>query len=165
MRTLTILSLLQFLFLVSFAQERNGKIDGMVKDGDGKVLDAVTVSILKQTDSSLVKIALTDKSGSFVFDHIATGKYFLSVSHVGYENWYGSPFELDNISSVISHIDISLRTATNSLGTVTVTSKRPLVENRIDKTIVNVDASATNGGLTALEVLEKSPGVSRENRA
>ena len=71
MRTLTILSLLQALFLFSFAQERNGKIDGVVKDGDGKVLDAVTVSILKQKDSSLVKIALTDKSGVFTFDHIA----------------------------------------------------------------------------------------------
>ncbi len=86
MRTLTILSLLQIFFFVSLAQERNGKIDGIVKDGDGKPLDAVTVSILKQTDSSLIKIALTDKSGAFTFDHIAGGKYFLSVSHVGYEH-------------------------------------------------------------------------------
>jgi len=163
MRTLTILSLLQLFYLVSFAQERNGKIDGIVKDGDGKVLDAVTVSILKQTDSSIVKIALTDKTGAFSFDHIAAGKYFLSVSHVGYETWYGPPVELNSAHPVISQNDISLRTASNSLGTVTVTSKRPLVENRIDKTIVNVDASATNGGLTALEILEKSPGVMVDN--
>ncbi len=64
MRALTTLIILQIFFLVSFAQERNGKIDGIVKDGDGKALDAVTVSILKQKDSSLIKIALTDKSGS-----------------------------------------------------------------------------------------------------
>ena len=163
MRTLTILSLLQLLFFISFAQERNGKINGIVKDGDGKVLDAVTVSVLKQADSSLVKIALTDKTGAFAFDHIAAGKYFLSVSHVGYENWYGPPVELNSTHPVISQSNISLRTASNSLGTVTVTSKRPLVENRIDKTIVNVDASATNSGLTALEILEKSPGVMVDN--
>jgi hypothetical protein len=50
----------------------------------------------------------------------------------------------------------------NSLSTVTVTSNA-VGRNRIDKTIVNVDASATNGSLTALEVLEKSPGVMVDN--
>src|ERR1700759_580983 len=119
MRTLILLSLLQINFFVSFAQERNGKIDGIIKDADGKGLDAVTVSVLKQTDSSLVKIALTDKSGVFSFDHIAAGKYFLSVSHVGFENWSGSPVELNSSQPVISHIDISLHTANGSLGTVT----------------------------------------------
>ncbi|HEY2348531.1 MAG TPA: outer membrane beta-barrel protein, partial [Puia sp.] len=163
MRTLTILSLLQILFFVSFAQEKNGKIDGIVKDGDGKLLDAVTVSVLKQPDSSLVKIAITDKSGAFAFDHIAAGKYFLSVSHVGFANWYGPPFEINTSHPNSSQNNISLRTADNSLGTVTVTGKRPMVENRIDKTIVNVDASATNSGLTALEILEKSPGVMVDN--
>ena len=44
-----------------------------------------------------------------------------------------------------------------------MTAKRPLIENKIDKTVVNVDASPTNTGLTALEVLEKSPGVTVDN--
>jgi hypothetical protein len=43
---------------------------------------------------------------------------------------------------------------------VTVMAKRPLVEQRIDRTIVNVDASIMNIGTSALEVLEKAPGVS-----
>ncbi|RYY57244.1 MAG: TonB-dependent receptor [Chitinophagaceae bacterium] len=51
----------------------------------------------------------------------------------------------------------SVRTAT--LKGVTVESKRPLIEQRADRTIVNVDASISNVGVTALEVLEKSPGV------
>jgi outer membrane receptor protein involved in Fe transport len=38
-----------------------------------------------------------------------------------------------------------------------------LIENKIDKTVVNVDASTTNTGLSALEVLEKSPGVQVDN--
>jgi len=36
-------------------------------------------------------------------------------------------------------------------------------ENKIDKTVVNVDASQTNTSLSALEVLEKSPGVTVDN--
>ena len=43
---------------------------------------------------------------------------------------------------------------------VTVTAKKPLIEQKLDRTIVNVEASATNVGNSALEVLEKAPGVS-----
>src|SRR6476659_9224936 len=46
------------------------------------------------------------------------------------------------------------------MNTVIVTAKKPLVEQRIDRTIINVDASPTNVGSSALEVLEKSPGIS-----
>ena len=46
------------------------------------------------------------------------------------------------------------------MATVTVVAKRPLVEQKIDRTVVNVEASATNVGASALEVLEKSPGIS-----
>jgi outer membrane receptor protein involved in Fe transport len=55
---------------------------------------------------------------------------------------------------------IELAAMSKDLAGVTVTAKRPLVEQRIDRTIVNVDASITNVGTSALEVLEKSPGVS-----
>ena len=46
-----------------------------------------------------------------------------------------------------------------NLSAVIVTGKKPLIEQKIDRMVVNVDASVTNVGSTALEVLEKSPGV------
>ena len=46
------------------------------------------------------------------------------------------------------------------MGAVTVVAKRPLIEMRADRTLVNVEAAVTNVGASALEVLEKSPGVS-----
>ncbi|HEY0732617.1 MAG TPA: outer membrane beta-barrel family protein, partial [Chitinophagaceae bacterium] len=52
-----------------------------------------------------------------------------------------------------------LNEAAKSLQEVTVQSTRPFVETKIDKTVVNVDASPTSAGATALEILEKSPGV------
>jgi Outer membrane protein beta-barrel family/Carboxypeptidase regulatory-like domain len=163
MRALPILIALQLSFFLSFSQDRIGKIEGSVKESGGKFLDAVTISILKSADSDLVKIALTDKSGAFVFENIVPGKYFLAASHVGYILWYGSAFEINAANNSVHINEISLQASRDSLGTVTVTGKRPLIENRIDKTIVNVDASTTNGGLTALEILEKSPGVMVDN--
>ena len=46
-----------------------------------------------------------------------------------------------------------------SVGAVTVTARKPLIEQKIDRMVVNVDAAVTNVGATALEVLEKSPGI------
>ncbi|HEX2532827.1 MAG TPA: outer membrane beta-barrel protein, partial [Chitinophagaceae bacterium] len=42
---------------------------------------------------------------------------------------------------------------------VTVTARKPLVELRADKTVINVEAGLTNTGTTALEALEKMPGI------
>lgn len=55
---------------------------------------------------------------------------------------------------------IVLQVKTKTLSTVTVTAKKPLIEQKIDRMVVNVDASVANVGATALEVLEKSPGIS-----
>ena len=40
-----------------------------------------------------------------------------------------------------------------------MTAKKPLIEQKPDRTIINVEASVTNVGNSALEVLEKSPGI------
>ncbi|MBK5271727.1 MAG: TonB-dependent receptor, partial [Bacteroidia bacterium] len=49
------------------------------------------------------------------------------------------------------------------IGGITLVSKKPLIEQKPGKTVINVDASPTNSGLNVLELLEKSPGVSVDN--
>ena len=163
MKGLLLYSLLQAMTLFCRAQIPTGKIQGTVADKNEKPLDAATVSLLKSGDSILVKLALTDHNGRFEFERIAFGKYLLSVTHTGFNTGYGKPLTLSADHTLIQTQTISLMPSGNSLGTVTVTGSRPLIENKIDKTVVNVDASATNTGLSALEVLEKSPGVSVDN--
>ena len=162
MRILTLIFLLNVVGFAAFAQTKTGKIKGLVKDDDGKFLDAVTVSLLKDADSSVSSVTTTDKAGAFEFDRVNFGKYILSITHVGFSNWY-KPVEVNAGHLTVSMNDIALQSSNNTLGQVTVVGKRPLIENRIDKMVVNVDASPTNGGLNALEVLEKSPGVSVDN--
>jgi Outer membrane protein beta-barrel family/Carboxypeptidase regulatory-like domain len=162
MRTLLPLLILQVIALTSLGQARAGKIDGIVKDAGGKSMDAVTVALLKKSDSSAAKTTMTDQSGRFKMEGIETGKYILSATHIGYSTWYG-PLEIKSSKPSLSITNIIMQATEASLDMVTVVGKRPLIENKIDKTVVNVDASATNGGLTVLEVLEKSPGVMVDN--
>ena len=54
---------------------------------------------------------------------------------------------------------MQLKDESKTLKEVTVAAKRPFIERKIDRTVINVDAAITNAGTTAMEVLEKSPGV------
>src|SRR5205085_9435086 len=76
---------------------------------------------------------------------------------------YSSVFELNQANAVITLKKIRLVPQSKSLGTVTVTAKKPLIEQRPGMTVLNVGASPTNAGTNALELLEKSPGVSVDN--
>lgn len=59
----------------------------------------------------------------------------------------------------LSRDTTNLQPLNSTLQKVTVTGRKPLIERKQGKTIVNVEASVTNTGSTVLEVLEKSPGV------
>lgn len=161
MRALTIYVFLSILFFSGFGQSMAGKISGSVGEASGKPIEAVSVSL--NQDSVTQKTVLTDKSGQFRFGNIPAGKYILTLTHIGYTGWSSQPLLITAAKPVISLNTIVLQPAGASLGQVTVIGQRPPIENKIDKMVVNVDASPTNGGLNALEVLEKSPGVTVDN--
>lgn len=146
--------------MAGFAQSATGSITGKITDGgDQKVIDAATVSLYKAIDSSLWKINITDKEGNFDFQHVPAGKYYLLATSIGHLTTYSSEFNLKDAQEYNAGI-LNLKSEAKTLKGITVTAKKPFIERKIDRTIVNVDASITNAGTTALEVLEKSPGVS-----
>ncbi|MFT3823294.1 MAG: outer membrane beta-barrel family protein [Chitinophagaceae bacterium] len=146
-----------FLALNSQAQTKTGSVSGNVTDASNVAVNAATVSLLKAKDSSLVKMAAADKTGKFTIENVANGKYLLLVSAVGYNKTYSQALEING--NAIAATPIALEPASKNLKEVTVTASKPMVEMKIDRTVVNVDAAVTNTGSTALEVLEKSPGV------
>jgi len=144
----------------SVLAQNTSKISGIVNDAEGKALAAATVSLLKTADNSLVKVAVTDKAGVYEFINIKEGTYLIAVTSVGYKRSLSKAFEVKSDAQMPI---IVLAPNSNGLGNVTVTAKKPFVETKIDKTVVNVDASPTSAGSTALDVLEKSPGIMVDN--
>ncbi|HEY0058022.1 MAG TPA: TonB-dependent receptor, partial [Flavisolibacter sp.] len=147
------------LFLSSAIAQNGGKVSGSVSEAE-KPVEGATISLLRSKDSSTVKLAASDKQGRFQFDEVADGKYLVSVTAVGRQKTFSPVMEITPAQQSIQLPVINLAPASKDLAGVTVSAKRPLVEQRIDRTVVNVDASITNVGTSALEVLEKSPGVS-----
>ncbi len=157
-KNLLAMVVLTTLSFVSYAQNAS-KISGVIKDGNEKTLESATISLIKATDSSVVKVAIADKAGRYQFENIAIGKYLVNVSATGHDAGFSSLVEVKEGSAAIEVPEIVLLPATKSLGAVVVTSKKPLIEQKIDRMVINVEASVTNVGSSALEVLEKSPGI------
>jgi iron complex outermembrane recepter protein len=157
-KILTLLAVLT-TSIASLAQTK-GRIEGTVIDGATKTIESATIALVRAKDSSTVKFTAADKSGKYSFENIPDGKYLVVITAVGHQKGYSETFEVSGANASIQLKTVELIPQPKNLGGVTVTAKKPLIEHKIDKTVVNVEASPTNAGNTALEVLEKSPGVS-----
>ena len=133
------------------------KITGNIKDENGKFKKGVTVSLLRSKDSVAVKYAATKDDGSYQFVNIPEGNYLINTTHVGYLPQL-KPVAVTGTAD-ITVADISLKKSSSDLTSVTVTAKKPIVEVKADKMIVNVEGTTNAVGNDALELLRKSPGV------
>lgn len=147
------------LSLAGLAQETTGKISGQVGDDGQKPIESATISLLNARDSSQTKVTVTNKTGHFELNNVRDGKYLVSASTVGHTTTYSAPFELSAAKSSVVLPPLVLTAATSNLQSVAVVGKKPFIEQKSDRMIVNVDASPSNAGSTALEVLERSPGI------
>jgi iron complex outermembrane receptor protein len=157
-KTLTLLTLM--ITSLTVLAQKVGRVSGAVIDGSQKTIESATIAIIKAKDSASVKFAVADKNGNFVFEDVPAGRYLVSISAVGHSKGFSEAFEVSETNADIKLKTIELVPQSKAMSGVVVTAKRPLVEQKIDRTIVNVEASVTNVGASALEVLEKSPGLS-----
>src|SRR4026208_1197774 len=134
------------------------RITGIVKDDQGKALSGANVTLQRAKDSSIGKIAATSASGRYDFISVQPGKYFVGTTFVSYKKKTSELFEV-NGSGEIQVPDFILEKASTDLQDVTVTSKKPMVEVRADKTILNIEGTINATGNDALELLRKAPGV------
>ena len=162
MRTIPNLFIIILLTVSFIGRAQNStaiKLTGTVSATNQPALSAATITLLKAKDSSVVKMSVSDQEGRYSFDNPPQGRYLVVVSAVGYEKQYSAPFTISADSPVKELTAIVLNARSNNLKAVTVSARKPLVEQKIDRMVVNVDAFISNTGANALEALEKSPGV------
>jgi hypothetical protein len=152
------LMLLALPLLLCAAMSRAQNVTGNVKDEQGKSLSGASVALKKLKDSSVVKLAVTNSSGQYSFTGIASGQYFVNASFVGHDVKNSSSFEVSG-SGDVKGPDFTLIKASGNLKEVTVAYRKPVIEVKADKTILNVEGSVNAVGQDALELLRKAPGV------
>lgn len=143
-------------------QDISGKVNG---SGGGPLYNA-NLLLLKSADSSLVKGVISDKNGDFLIQHVLPGSYILSVSIMGYKTVFTArAILIDENSQDIILPAFILTEEVKQLSEVSVTAIRPFIVQAADRTIVNVANSIVMSGGTALEVLEKAPGVTVDRQS
>ena len=143
------------------AQAQTGRLTGQVLTDRGRPAEFVNVLLQRAADSTLVQAELTTVAGRYAFGAIAPGAYRVAVVGLGFAKAYSQPLTVADAAGEVP--DIRLRPAAQQLGEVTVTARKPFLEQQADKLVVNVATSIVAAGSTALEVLRKVPGVQVRN--
>ena len=154
---LTVALLLSASFVLAQSPPTKGKVSGSILDEKSQPFPFVNVLLLKAKDSTLSKGLAADENGKFIFDQVDAGDYLTLVSMVGYQKIYSKIFSVSEKNVTLP--SYKLQPESQALNEVTVTAKKPFIEQEIDRTVINVENSIVSAGATALEVLERSPGV------
>jgi outer membrane receptor protein involved in Fe transport len=154
-RTSLSFALLFFPFCALLAQV---SVSGKITDEKSQPVAFASVALVSARDSQMVKGALSDASGIFSIPQVQPGDYRLLTTMLGYENTYTDVFTVQPDSKNVT-ADITLQPAANLLKEAVVVAKRPLFEQKADRLIMNVADSPVAAGGSALEMLQKMPGV------
>jgi hypothetical protein len=143
------------------------QIQGSVKDSLNQPVSFANVLLLNQQDSSVVSGLMATEEGTYNFTSFKPGTYIIGVSMIGYKPAYSAPFIIKSSKDHFHNEPVFVEEDSHQLQDVNVVVKKPIYELKIDRMVVNVENSITSAGNTALEVLEKSPGVivNRQNNS
>ncbi|RYY19194.1 MAG: hypothetical protein EOO04_22525, partial [Chitinophagaceae bacterium] len=165
-RAIMITTCICIWFSLQTGQDLNAQsfIYGNIKDSSGSPVAAANILLLKAIDSVLVKGTVTSAEGDFSFTNVPAGKYLATATCVGYHQSYTSTFEVV-ASDHKKHLGtLRLSESRVDLKAVKVSARKPLLEQKIDRLIINVENSITSAGSTALQILERSPGVTIDHQ-
>jgi len=153
-------TLIYFLISIgaAIAQTNTGiKITGLLLDEQSKPMEYATVSLLRAKDSSIVKGTLSSDAGAYSFERVSAGTYLIKATAVGYTKAVTAQLSVTNAN--ITAPGLTVKNNSKSLQTVNITTTKPLIEHKVDRMVMNVENSILAAGNSAMEILERAPGV------
>ena len=139
-----------------FAQS-TARVSGTLRTNNGPA-EFANVLLLAAADSAVVKLELADADGTFTFSELDTGTYFVRTTGIGLPQTDHPAFPLSTGQELQLPVYNLAATATD-LATVEVTARKPFLEQKAGRLVVNVDQSITGQGGTVMDLLKKVPGV------
>jgi hypothetical protein len=138
-----------------FTATAQHQISGTVKDGaDGSPVPYATAALLRPDTSAIIGVT-TGNDGKFVIQNITAGDYLLQISFIGYQRVYRQV----NVPTQSDLGEIFLSESANQLNEVVITGRRALVEQRLDRIVVNVSGNIITSGINVNDLLKQMPGL------
>ena len=153
-------ALLIFIMLAGLiADAQRGKLTISVQNDQQAGLENITVELVRAKDSALVKAGITDKTGKAELENLRLGDYLLRASSINHTTKYTPSFTLTAEQPELTLATLTLQPKSTQLTGVTVTARKPFIQKLSDRIVVNVENSIVSAGSSAMDVLERSPGV------
>lgn len=159
-RILPVIFLLFLFFLIHksvFAQSE-AAINGLVVMESGSPVKFASVA-LQNIEGKGIKGTLTDSLGRFSFSKLPHGQYSVKISNMGFISNQTEVFQLTEQKHVAFLGKLKLIEDAQTLNAVTVSVQKKVIEQSVDKMTINVENSILSEGNTALELLQRAPGV------
>ncbi|MGZ3753899.1 MAG: TonB-dependent receptor domain-containing protein [Mucilaginibacter sp.] len=160
--TCIFLGILMGICAHSSAQDKNAAIAGKVTTENHTDPEGTSVILLAAADSSILKSTICDKSGSFKFENVEPGNYLVIASKIGFAQSLAGPYVISAGGDM--NISITLIRSYPQLKEVAVSAKRPYIEVKPGKVVLNVQSSIIAEGNSAFEILRQAPGVHVDNQ-
>lgn len=152
------------LIVAALCCDLSAQVTGTVTDTLGQPLPFCNVMIVRAADSSVVTGTTCNEAGAFTAERKENGEFRIMVLYTGYEKVYSAIFTLSEEQPAYAFSTIVLRnSATANLDEVSIVAQKPFMEQKLDRTVFNIDNSILSAGNTALDVLRKLPGVTVDN--
>ncbi|MGN6477674.1 MAG: TonB-dependent receptor plug domain-containing protein, partial [Flavipsychrobacter sp.] len=132
------------------------QISGIVKDDFNNELTGAVASLLRAKDSTVVDQNIS-VDGKYSFAAAAKDSFLVRINNIGFETTYSLKFYAAGEPVVLP--TMILRKTDVKLKDVVVSVRKPMVETKPDKIVLNVEGTINATGTDALELLRKSPGV------
>lgn len=140
----------------AWARPQNGRsISGRVLDAATQApIEFATVALIAP-DSTVVNGTTTDSAGRFTIDRIPSADgYRLLASFIGYRDLITDLSAVPRQDAVVF-----LEPDTEMLEEAVVTARRPVIEQKLDKIVMNIADAVSTEGSNGTDLLRKAPGV------
>ncbi len=135
-------------------------VKGKIVDSENEAVPFANVALYYSSDTTLAKVVVTNESGSFEFNNVNEGSYFLKATFVGF-----APLRTPNFT-VKTGETTNLNTLSfglQNIDEVVVTVERDMLEVLPDRIVFNVDKTINSTGTDAISLLRKAPSVNVDN--
>jgi outer membrane receptor protein involved in Fe transport len=170
MRYLLTLLILFFFSTAGWAQQparpaapaatATGRIAGTVVDGSTqKPVSYASVGLLDPATNKPVNGGVCGDDGQFVLAGVPTGTYTIEITFLGYET-LRRPGVVVTPGAATNVGRLTLVAGAKALGEVVVIAQKPLIEEKVDRTVYNAENDQTTRGGDATDVLKRVPLLS-----
>lgn len=127
---------------------------GTVVNSKNEPIPFATVAMLSN-DSTVITGTVADENGKYALKVNSEQECIIAASCIGYNTEYKT---INTKQS--TPITMQLTASATMLETVEINAKAPVIEQKMDKLVMNVAQSAFAQGNNAMDLLRKAPGVS-----